>query len=320
MYKLRAICPPELASDLAAALTAQAGVGQITHHQSADPAGHRGVLEAEVQGDTIQHVLQTLAAEDGFAGVDVFLRPIEDIEHYRFERGRPVAVDDEEDGLGISVGSRAFRRLIRVDYRYLLLMAAAAIVATAGMIGGLPIAVVGAMAFSPDLGRLNAMAFAVIAREWRLFAKGAASLAIGLAVTIGTAAAVTLLLSLGDLTDPLAAIPDRLVAFVTVLDGVTITVALGAGIAAMVVFITDHGAAAVGVGVSITTIPAAAYAGIAFAAGDWSSGADALVVLGVNILCVIVAGVVTGLALRRHLERRADELRIKRLPAAIPPR
>jgi hypothetical protein len=46
-----------------------------------------------------------------------------------------------------------------------------------------------------------------------------------------------------------------------------------AGIAAMVVFISDRGRAAVGVGVSITTIPAAAYAGIAFADGtpSWCS-------------------------------------------------
>jgi len=172
----------------------------------------------------------------------------------------------------------------------------------------LPIAVVGAMAFSPDLGRLNAMAFAVITGEWRLLLRGAASLTVGMIVTIGISSAVTLLLLQGTLTDPLGAIPDLLASYVTVVDGVTITVALGAGVAAMVVFISDRGRTAVGVGVSITTIPAAAYAGIAFADGNWSSGWDAPVVLGVNILCVIVAGVVTGLALRRHLEHRARAL------------
>jgi hypothetical protein len=110
---------------------------------------------------------------------------------------------------------------------------------------------------------------------------------------------------LGALTDPLAEIPDLLKDFVTIVDGVTVTVALGGGVAAMVVFISDRGTAAVGVGVSITTIPAAACAGIAFADGNWSSGWDALVVLGVNILSVIAAGVMTGRVLRRHLEHRA---------------
>jgi uncharacterized hydrophobic protein (TIGR00271 family) len=297
-----------LTSDLVAVLAAHDGVGRITHHEPAEPSSSRHVLETEVQDHSAQTVLRMLAAMDEFQAVEVYLRPIQDVEHYRFERGRPVAIEDEADAINISVGSREFRRLIKVDYQYILLMVAAAVVATAGLVGNLPIAVVGAMAFSPDLGRLNAMAFAAITGEWRLLLRGAASLAAGMLVTIGSAAVLTRLLMLGALTDPLSAIPELLTDFVTVIDGVTVTVALGAGVAAMVVFISDRGTAAVGVGVSITTIPAAAYAGIAFADGDWSSGWDALVVLGVNIVCVIAAGVLTGLLLRRHLEHRARAL------------
>jgi len=305
VYKFRAICSPDLTNDLIAVLASHDGVGRITHHESAESSSSRHVLETEVQDQAAQDVLQTLARHDRFQAVEVYLRPIQDVEHYRFVRGRPVAVEDEADAISISVGSREFRRLIKVDYQYILLMMAAAVVATAGLIGNLPIAVVGAMAFSPDLGRLNAISFATITGEWRLLLRGAASLAVGMAVTITGAAVLTLLLMLGSLTDPLAAIPDLLTDFVTVVDGVTIMVALGAGVAAMVVFISDRGTAAVGVGVSITTIPAAAYAGIAFADGSWSSGWDALVVLGVNILCVTTAGVLTALLLRRHLEQRA---------------
>lgn len=293
---------------MVAVLSAHDGIGRITHHKPAEPSSSRHVLETEVQDHSAQAVLRMLAAMDEFQAVEIYLRPIQDVEHYRFERGRPVAIEDEADAINISVGSREFRRLIKVDYQYILLMVAAAVVATAGLIGNLPIAVVGAMAFSPDLGRLNAMAFATITGEWRLLLRGAASLAVGMMVTIGSAAAVTLILMLGALTDPLSAIPDLLTDFVTVVDGVTVTVAFGAGVAAMVVFISDRGTAAVGVGVSTTTIPAAAYAGIAFADGSWSSGWDALVELGVNILCVIVAGVMTGLLLRRHLEHRARAL------------
>lgn len=317
MYKLRAICPPELTTGLAAVLAVHDDVGRITHHEPVEPSSSRHVLETEVQDHSAQTVLRMLAAMDEFQAVEIYLRPIQDVEHYRFERGRPVAIDDEADAVSISVGSWEFRRLIRVDYQYILLMVAAAVVATAGLVGDLPIAVIGAMAFSPDLGRLNAMAFAVITAEWRLLLRGSASLAVGMMVTIGSAAGATLLLSLGTLTDPLAAIPDLLTDFVTVVDGVTITVALGAGVAAMVVFISDRGRAAVGVGVSITTIPAAAYAGIAFADGNWSSGWDALLVLGINILCVVAAGVLTGLILRRHLEHRARALRDTSLPNPV---
>jgi hypothetical protein len=60
--------------------------------------------------------------------------------------------------------------------------------------------------------------------------------------------------------------------------------------------------------VSITTIPAAAYAGLALADGQFSEAGDALVVLLVNIVSVVTAGVVTGLVLRSHLKHRADKL------------
>ena len=110
------------------------------------------MLETEVQDYSAQAVLQMLAGHVDFQDVEVYLRPIQDVEHYRFERGRPVAVEDEAEAINISVGSREFRRLIRVDYQYVLLMLAAAVVATAGLVGNLPIAVVGAMAFAVITG------------------------------------------------------------------------------------------------------------------------------------------------------------------------
>ena len=77
----------------------------------------------------------------------------------------------------------------------------------------------------------------------------------------------------------------------------------------MVVFITDRGTSAVGVGVSITTIPAAAYAGLAIADGNLASAGDALIVLIVNVICVVAAGVATDLLFRRHLRLRAKDPR-----------
>jgi uncharacterized hydrophobic protein (TIGR00271 family) len=201
------------------------------------------------------------------------------------------------------------RHLVRVDYQYVLLMMMAALIATVGLIGDLPIAIVGAMAFSPDLGRLNAMGFAILIRDSRLLLRGSRSLAVGMVIAIFLAAVGTLLLKAANATDdPLGEIPERLRDFVSVLDGFTITVAIAAGIAAMVVFIAERGNAAVGVGVSITTIPAAAYIGIAIAEGAWSEAGNAGVVLIVNIACVVAAEVLTGIALRRYLNLRVVRL------------
>lgn len=258
----------------------------------------------------VQTAISALSVLDGSEDIVLRLSATEDVQLFRFAAGQATLVDDDSVvGLGMTGASSILRRLTRVDIQYLLLMIAAAIIAAAGLVADLPIAIVGAMAISPDLGRLNAMAFSIISGETRRFLRGAASLAIGMLVAVGASFLWTLLgLAIG-VEDPLEAIPASLVSLVTELDVITVTVALAAGIAAMVVFITDRGTSAVGVGVSITTIPAAAYAGLAIADGNLASAGDALIVLIVNVICVVGAGVATGLLFRRHLRLRAESLR-----------
>jgi hypothetical protein len=50
---------------------------------------------------------------------------------------------------------------------------------------------------------------------------------------------------------------------------------------------------AVGVAISVTTIPAAAYMGVAAGLGAWHGALGALAVLGVNLLVLLVTGTVT---------------------------
>jgi uncharacterized hydrophobic protein (TIGR00271 family) len=212
-----------------------------------------------------------------------------------------------DEGLGIEPARVMLRRLVQVDYPYVLLMMMAALIAAVGLVADLPVAIIGAMAFSPDLGRLNAMGFALLIGDFHLLWRGARALAIGMVIAVALAAAGTLLLeAVGATDDPLNDIPDRLRDFVSTLDGVTITVAVAAGISAMVVFMNEHGRAAVGVGVSLTTIPAAAYIGIALAEGAWAEAGNGATVLLVNIVCVVGAEVAVGAAFRKHLNRRVE--------------
>jgi len=73
-------------------------------------------------------------------------------------------------------------------------------------------------------------------------------------------------------------------------------------VAAMLAFET-RASAAVGVAISVTTIPAAADVGVAFAAGDRARALGALGVLVTNIVTLVVVGTAT-LALQRRLDRR----------------
>ncbi len=309
MLLLKAVCPAALADDVIKLLDETPGTGRISLSRGTEANDGLDIIETEVPDATVDQLIDGLASLDGWDAGDVTLTTVGEGERFQFADGQAIPMGDSEGGLGSQQIRMMLRHLVRVDYQYVLLMMMAALIATVGLISALPIAIIGAMAFSPDLGRLNAMGFAILIRDLRLLSRGSRSLAVGMVIAISLAVVGTLLLKAVNATgNALADIPDRLESFVSVLDGFTVTVAVAAGIAAMVVFAAERGSAAVGVGVSITTIPAAAYIGIAIAEGAWSEAGNAGVVLIVNIACVVAAEVLTGIALRRYLNLRVVRL------------
>ena len=75
-------------------------------------------------------------------------------------------------------------------------------------------------------------------------------------------------------------------------------VAFAAGVAGMLALET-RASSAVGVAISVTTIPASAYLGVAAGLGEASQALGALLVLGVNVTMLLAGGCMTLLAQRR---------------------
>ncbi len=82
--------------------------------------------------------------------------------------------------------------------------------------------------------------------------------------------------------------------------------AFAAGVAGMLALET-RASSAVGVGISVTTIPASAYLGVAAGVGMFDKATGALLVLGVNVVMLLVGGSLTLLA-QRWLARRRRHL------------
>ena len=82
----------------------------------------------------------------------------------------------------------------------------------------------------------------------------------------------------------------------------TVLVALAAGMAGMLAYETAAGAA-VGVAISVTTIPAAAYVGCALGLGRSTPGIGALEVLGTNVACIVAGSTLTLLVQHRRRRR-----------------
>ncbi len=187
--------------------------------------------------------------------------------------------------------------------RYLVFMATAGVIAAFGVIYANTILVVGAMAIRPDLLPICAAATALVLRRWMLAGRAFATPVIGLGCACLVGGVMTFALRQLQL-GPKTLLPGQ-AQFLAGLSTVNIStpiVAFAAGVAAILALET-RASSAVGVAISVTTIPASAYLGVATGVGDGSKALGALAVLGINIAMLLVGGSVTLLA-QRALGRR----------------
>jgi uncharacterized hydrophobic protein (TIGR00271 family) len=213
----------------------------------------------------------------------------------QLDPGAQVIVWEEVEG---HAGSTA-----RLTPRYLVLMAVAGLIAAVGIMEDSTVPIVGAMAVSPDLLPLVSIAYGLATRRPRIALLAIATLLVGLLAAIALAAATAGVGRVFDLVPSNVGQEAFLVGFVTTPSVLGGLVAFAAGIAGMLSFQTQQGGAAVGVAISITTIPAAAAVGVHLVALSGERLLGALAVLGVNLTSVAVGGALTVLVQRRAESR-----------------
>jgi uncharacterized membrane protein len=128
------------------------------------------------------------------------------------------------------------------------------------------------------------------------------TLVLGLAATCIAAGLLTAALDLFDLLPSGFVVGESALSGLSTVNSATIGVALAAGVAGMLAFET-RASSAVGVAISVTTIPAAAYLGVAAGVGQLDKAWGALAVLAVNVALLLVSGTVT-LFVQRWVAKR----------------
>ncbi len=206
-----------------------------------------------------------------------------------------------EDVLGMAA------RNSRPIARYLVFMLAAGVIACFGVVLYSEILIVGAMAISPDLLPITAVGVGLVDRRLRLAGRALATLVIGMAFASGAAALSAFTQDRYGRIPSAFNIDSTVLASMTQVTNETIVVALAAGVAGMLALET-RASSGVGVAVSVTTIPAAAYLGVALGLGETGSALGAIGVLGANVAALVVAASST-LMLQRALARRATAKR-----------
>jgi uncharacterized hydrophobic protein (TIGR00271 family) len=280
----------------------QIGKGLENHCAARNVALSQGVraghvlLTAEVSAEWADRVLELLVTS-GVAEKDIALA--------RFDEIGPIRPGHPTSLIWTDVLGQA-RANARPVARYLIFMVAAGVIAAFGVIEANEILIVGAMAVSPDLLPITAACVGLVSRRGRLVARALVTLAVGMGAVCLIGAVITVVLDLVDLLPSGFEVGESALSGLTTVNSSTIGVALAAGIAGMLALET-RASAAVGVAISITTIPAAAYLGVAAGVGEAGKALGALAVLGVNVSMLLIGGTLTLLVQRRlaESERRA---------------
>lgn len=308
MHRLTIICPTDKTDAVVALLQEAPRVNHIVCMRNVEVGSGSDMVTALVDRGAADEVLAQLRQHLHWRRGEVSLVDVDLVVRSESELADPREEAVEADTLSWEMILARARGQGRLTSPYLIFMALAGIIATVGLVADIAVVIVGAMAISPDLAPVNAIAVSLAAGLYRRTWRALRTLLVGLAAAILISFLATLFFeAAGVVESGVNSVNETLRTFVSVIDGFTILVALAAGVAAMVAFIVDQGQNAVGVAISVTTIPAAAYIGIALADLNIDQALAALGVLTVNIIFVTLAQIVTLILTRSWRRSRRDD-------------
>ena len=230
-----------------------------TRHVSVVDALHGAALvTADLRAEAADRALATLEA----LGVSA-----DDVALVRLDTIAPAAGAGDLTALIWADVLGQARVRARATARYLVLMAAAGVIAGLAVVNDSPTLIVGAMAISPDLFPVTAACTGIVFRRRRLVVRGLARAGRRARRDRRTRDGRRLHSSTRFDLLPQGFALDEFSAAQTHVNATTILVALTAGVAGMLA-VETRASAAVGVAISVTTIPAAAYLGVALGIGE----------------------------------------------------
>ncbi|WP_120522946.1 DUF389 domain-containing protein [Arthrobacter celericrescens] len=204
----------------------------------------------------------------------------------------------------------------RLTWSYLAFLVIATQLAGIGIVTNSAIAIVGAMVVGPEFGPLAALALGLVERKWAMVRAAAVALAVGFPVAmLVTAAAAWISIPLGlyprDVLDH-----GQAVEFIYHPGPYSLIVAALAGAAGMLSMTSHRSSALIGVFISVTTVPAAGYIGVALVLGEAGKAAGSAVQLFLNLLGIVVAAAAVLLFLKFAQRRGEAKRALSKTPAA----
>lgn len=304
MLHVRVMSPGEVTGRLAQALEAEPGVRNVVILRGAVRRPEGDAVEFDVRQGAANPVFRLLRDlhldRPGLVTAEQVDPVLSDPPHPSGEVGSP----RREITPVWDLVEAAIRANAVYAPSFFILLTIAAMIAAVGILTNSQILIVGAMVVGPEYSAIIAVALAINKRRWGAIHDGLLALAWG----FGAAIVITFVFTLAIRWSGIAPRPFvggvRPVASLIAAPGAfSFTVAVLAGIAGVVSLTESRTNALIGVFISVTTIPAAAGAGVFAAFGNWGSTLGSLEQLLLNVGVLTVVGS-AGLRAQRYLWRR----------------
>ena len=298
MQHLRVVSPVGTTDAVRDLLVAEPGATHVTVLPGAavQPAGD--VVEADITREAVDAVLDGLRA----LGVDrvggVTLETIDTTLSDAADTAEEAVPGDPQDAVVWDEVVARTGEDSRLSVSFQAFLTIACLLAAIGAITNSPVTVVGAMVLGPEFGPLAAVAVGIVLRRADLVRRGALALAVGFPLAMAVTAVATLLFDAVGLLDATSLDALDQVDFIYQVGWFSFIVALLAGAAGMLALTSAKSAALVGVFISVTTVPAAAFASVALVEGRFAEAAGSALQLVVNIAGIVLAAIAVLLASR----------------------
>ena len=308
MLHMRVIAPAERSAEVRELLLAEPGATHVVVLPGAAVRPPGDVIEADIARESVDGVLTGLCG----LGVDraggVTLEALDTTLSDAADAAEEAAPGEGADAVIWDEVVARTGEESRFSVGYQTFLTIACLLAAIGAITDSPVTVVGAMVLGPEFGPLAAVSVGIVLRRGDLVRRGAFALAAGFPLAMAVTAVGALILDLTGLLTTAGLDQLDQVDFIYDVGPFSLIVALLAGAAGMLSLTSAKSAALVGVFISVTTVPAAAFASVAFVEGRYGQALQSAAQLLINLVGIVVAAAAV-LLVSRWNQRRGGGLR-----------
>ncbi|MFC8621203.1 DUF389 domain-containing protein [Streptomyces anulatus] len=315
MLHLRLIVPADTTDEVVSLLESTVGTAHLVVLPGAarSPAGDVVMCDvAREAGDELIGALRRLGIDrSGSITMENMELTLSD----HADRAEEEAPGDGADAVLWEELTEATHEESTFSVTYVSFLALATMLAACGVMLDNAVLIVGAMAVGPEFGPLAGISTALVQRAPRLVARSLWALIGGFALAmIITAGFAWLMDAFGLFNSDMIDKPRPNTGFIWHPDWMSFVVAFLAGVAGTLSLTSAKSGALIGVAISVTTVPAAANAAVAFSYSDYQQTVGSGQQLLANLGGIILAGTLTLLLQKGLLRFR----RTRKPPASTP--